>query len=106
VRGKSARAIWQEKLKRLRKCLKGWNANVEAAQKKMKKQYVAEFDCLDIMLESQALLPEEIRRMEEIAKEIKPRQRSRERHFRRRHKHRVFPRSSKSKEKGKKKIAC
>jgi hypothetical protein len=53
----------------------------------VKKELIAEFDCLDIMSETQQLLPEESDRMKEITKklnaiyvneEIKARQRSRE----------------------------
>jgi hypothetical protein len=87
VKGRSATDIWQQKQKRLRKCLKGWNANIESEQKRVKKELIAEFDCLDIMSETQQLLPEESDRMKEISKklnaiyvneEIKARQRSRE----------------------------
>jgi mannosylglycoprotein endo-beta-mannosidase len=87
-RGTSASDIWLEKQKRLRKCLRGWNANIESDQKKRKKQLIAEFDCLDIMSKTQTLLPEEFRIMKHISneintiyanEEIKARQRSRER---------------------------
>uniref|UniRef100_A0ACD5TNX1 Uncharacterized protein n=1 Tax=Avena sativa TaxID=4498 RepID=A0ACD5TNX1_AVESA len=37
IKGNNAISIWQNKLSRLRKCLTGWNANIEAAQKKIKK---------------------------------------------------------------------
>jgi hypothetical protein len=57
------------------------------AQKKLKRELVEEYDCLDIMSESQPLLHEEFSRMKQIAakinsicamEEIKARQRSRE----------------------------
>lgn len=80
--------IWQFKIRRLRKFLRGWSINIEADQRKRKKSLVAEYDCLDIMAESTLLLPEEHTRMHAIKSELsaiwcqeetKARQRSRER---------------------------
>lgn len=62
--------------------------NLEADQKRYKNSLIAEFDCLDIMSESQPLLPEEHSRLIAIrtelqkiwtTEEIKARQRARER---------------------------
>lgn len=79
--------IWQFKIRRLRKLLKDWSMNIEAAQKKHKKSLIAEYDCLDILSESQPLLLEEQERLKAIRselnkiwamEEIKARQRARE----------------------------
>ena len=49
--------VWQVKIRRTRKSIKGSNANVESAQKKYKHQLIAEFDLLDILSEKQCLSP-------------------------------------------------
>lgn len=79
--------IWQFKIRRLRKFLKGWSINIEAAKKIHKKNLIAEYDCLDILSETQPLLPEEKERIKTIRseldkiwkiEEIKAKQRARE----------------------------
>jgi hypothetical protein len=39
------------KLRNTRKGLKGWSANIESAQRKLKQGLVAEYDLLDILSE-------------------------------------------------------
>jgi hypothetical protein len=43
--------IWHFKLRFLRKKIKGWSINLEAALKKKKKSLLQEFDILDVFLE-------------------------------------------------------
>jgi hypothetical protein len=47
--------VWQVKLRRLRKFLKGWGININAEQKRKKQALVAEFNCLHIMSETETL---------------------------------------------------
>lgn len=55
--------IWQFKIRTTRKVAKGWCANFEAAQNNMKQALVAEYNCLDILAESQPLSPNSKQKM-------------------------------------------
>jgi hypothetical protein len=39
---------WQFKMRNTRKGLKGWSANIESSQRKLKQGLVAEYDLLDV----------------------------------------------------------
>ena len=47
VRSKIGIDIWKEKVKRLKKLLKGWNINVEGRYLKLKKDLMEKIDILD-----------------------------------------------------------
>ena len=49
--------IWQFKIRATRKAAKGWCANYEADQNRNKQSLIAEYNCLDILAESQPLSP-------------------------------------------------
>lgn len=51
--------VWKEKVKRLKKMLKGWNLNVEGSYKKIKKELTRKINELEIKSESLALSPAE-----------------------------------------------
>jgi hypothetical protein len=58
--------IWQFKVRRVRKGLRGWNSNVEAAQKNKKKDLLLEFDILDVFSEQNRLNSDDRIRMAQI----------------------------------------
>jgi hypothetical protein len=77
-------------LSRLRNKIKGWSINVEASNKKIKKDLLLEFDILDVFSEKNQLSPAEKNRLQEIKgqlkciwqqEETKSWQRSRKRHI-------------------------
>jgi hypothetical protein len=43
--------VWQFRIRNLRKKLKGWSRNIEAARVKRKKEIILEIDRLDILME-------------------------------------------------------
>lgn len=63
-------AKWQFKIRNLRKCIKGWNANIEATQNRNKKHLVAEYDFLDTISETQSLSPNSKKHLTDIAGEL------------------------------------
>jgi hypothetical protein len=82
--------IWQFKIRLLRRKVKGWAINVNAAIKKQKHELLLEFDRLDRLQECRALSSEEKKKMDSIStdleriwsmEEMKSRQRSRERNI-------------------------
>jgi hypothetical protein len=82
--------IWQNKLKSLRKKIKGWAINIEASNKKNKQDLMLEYDILGVFSEENPLSNLEIERMETIKNQIneiwqqeetKAWQRSRDRHI-------------------------
>jgi len=81
-------AVWQFKIRLLRKKVKGWSWNRNADIRKLKQQLLKEFEVLDIKQETGVLNQQERERMENINKDLealwrieetKVRQRSRER---------------------------
>jgi hypothetical protein len=56
----SAIGVWQFKLRRLRKTVKGWDINLEAALQNKKKSLLQEFDILDVFSEQKNLFGEEL----------------------------------------------
>jgi hypothetical protein len=54
---KKAIDIWQFKIRNTRKGLRGWNANLEASQNKIKRELVVEYDLLDITAKTTPLSP-------------------------------------------------
>ena len=80
--------IWQFKIRLLRKKVKGWSINTDAAIKKQKRERLKEFEKLDLKDEAGLLLTGDKDRMDLIVQdleniwnleEIKARQRSRDR---------------------------
>jgi hypothetical protein len=57
-------------VRRVRKGLRGWNSNVEAAQKKKKKDLLLEFDILDVFFEQNRLNSDDRIRMNQIREEL------------------------------------
>jgi exonuclease III len=62
--------IWQFKLRLLRKSLKGWDINLDAAVKRKKKALLQEFDILDVFSEQNRLSDNEKNRMSCIKEEL------------------------------------
>lgn len=62
--------IWQCKIRNLRKKIKGWSINVEAAIRKKKYEKLEEFDVLDKMQESQCVSQVQNVRLEELSREL------------------------------------
>ncbi|XP_073353938.1 uncharacterized protein [Aegilops tauschii subsp. strangulata] len=61
---------WRCKTRALRKVIKGWSINIEAAMKKKKKSLHMEFDILDVKSEQNHLPPNEFERMNLIKKKL------------------------------------
>jgi hypothetical protein len=61
---------WQFKMRKTRKGLKGWFANIESSQRKHKKHLVVEYDLLDITSETQCLSPVSKCRMKSISAKL------------------------------------
>jgi hypothetical protein len=70
TRGSSSIDIWQTKIRRLRQVTKGWNSNIEAELRKLKKNLMEEYDSLDLKAESDELSPDELCRLKEIYAEM------------------------------------
>jgi hypothetical protein len=47
--------VWQCKLRRLRKCMRGWNKNIEAWYRKLKKELSDKIDQIDLFAEVHGL---------------------------------------------------
>jgi hypothetical protein len=86
----SAIEIWQFKISLLRKIIRGWNINIEAAKKKAKNDLLLEYDILDTFAENSQLSDQDKVRMKQIKndldiilkhEEIKAWQRSRDRYI-------------------------
>ena len=62
--------VWQFKLRRLRKKLRGWNSNIESANRKHKKDLLQEYDILDVFSEQNRLDQCDRDRLASIRKEL------------------------------------
>ena len=88
TKSRTAIDIWQEKLRRFRRCSQGWSRNIEADLRKHKSDLLAEYDALDLKAEAEDLTELELSRLKEInlemqklwlKEEVKAKQRSRDR---------------------------
>jgi hypothetical protein len=59
-RGTNAMEIWQNKIRLLRRYLRGWSKNLNGANKKEKKDVITKVDELDKKVESTMLSPHEV----------------------------------------------